>query len=136
MNYDELETAFLFVGGAAPGERTAVICPQTGQILFRSETGDVDEMSDEESCTDSWLEIPHKSELGLGRELVLTFVESRLPADLERVRSIFNRRGAYAAYKGLLEARGLLDEWYEFEDTHLKASIRNWCRAEGIEITE
>lgn len=136
MRLDELEAAFLFVGGAAPGERTVMICPKTGRTLFRSETGDVDKMPDEEVDTSAWLEVPHKNELGLGRDLVLAFVEGRLPADLDRVRSIFSRRGAYAAYKELLAARGLLDEWYEFEDTRLMTAIRDWCRAERIEITE
>lgn len=45
---------------------------------------------------DQCIEIPHKVEFGLGRELVFEFVEESLPDDHERVRKIFRRKGAYS----------------------------------------
>ena len=136
MKFSDLEDAFMFVGGAAPCERTAMICAQTGQVCLRSELGGLDEIPEEAYDSDSWREVPHKTELGLGRDLVFSFVSQHLPADLGRVRSIFSRRGAYSSYKNLLEDRGILEEWYEFEDAHQKEALLEWCRVEGIEVTE
>jgi len=136
MKFGDLEDAFLFVGGAAPYERTAMICVQTGQVCLKSELSDFDEIPEEAYDSDSWREIPHKKEMGLGRDLVFLFIAQHCPADLDRVRSIFSRSGAYSRYKDLLEKRGLLEEWHEFENAHQKEAILQWCRDEGIEVTE
>jgi hypothetical protein len=85
MKFSDLEEAFLFVGGAAFGERTAMICPQTGQICIRSDLGGVDEIPEEAYDSDFWWEVPHKNELGLGRDLVFSFVSLHLSADLDFV---------------------------------------------------
>ena len=135
MKFSDLEDAFLFVGGAAPCERTAMVCAQTGQVCLRSELGGFDEIPEEAYDSDSWRVVPHKNELGLGRDLVFSFVAHRLPEDLDRVRSIFSRRGAYSNYRGLLEERNILEEWYEFENDHQKEAILEWCRIEGIAVT-
>ena len=135
MKLSDLVDAFMFVGGAAPCEHTAVICPQTGQICYRSELAGIDEIPEEAYDSDFWRDVPHKNDLGLGRDLVFAFVSHRLPGDLDRVGDIFSRRGAYSNYKGLLEERGRLEEWYEYEDARLKEVILEWCRVEGIEIT-
>ncbi len=136
MKFSDLEDAFLFVAGDAPYLHTAMICVQTGQICLKSELGGFDEIPEEAYDSDSWRMIPHKNELGLGRDLVFSFVAQRIPADLDRVESIFNRRRAYSRFKDLLEKRGFLEEWYEFENSNQKEAILEWCRAEGIEVTE
>lgn len=134
MKYDDIENAFLFVSGAAPYEHTAMICTQTGRVYLRSELSGFDEIPEEANGSDSWLEVPHKNELGLGRELVFAYTRERLPADLDQVRSIFGRKGAYSNFKDLLEKRGILEEWFEFENDRLKEAILEWCRVVGIEV--
>ncbi len=136
MKLSDLEDAFLFVGGAALGECTAMICPQTGQVCLQSEMGDLDEIPEEAYDSDSWWDIPHKTELGLGRNLAFTFVAQRIPKDIDRVERIFSKRGAYSRFKDLLHDRGILEEWYEFENARLKEEILEWCQGEGIEVTE
>jgi hypothetical protein len=136
MNYNDLEDAFLFVSSGAPFEHTAMVSKKTGQVCLRSEMGDLDEIPEEAYDSDSWLDIPHNNDLGLGRDLVFAFVAQRLPADLDRVESIFSRKGAYSRYKDLLGKRGVLEEWYEYENASLKEAILQWCRDEGIEVTE
>lgn len=136
MEFSDLENAFFYVGSAAPYEHTAMICTKTGQVSFKSELSGIDEIPEEAYDSDSWQEVPHKNELGLGRDLVFSFVTQKIPADLDRVRSFFDRRGAYSSYKALLEKRGLLEEWYEFENAHQKEAILQWCRDVGIEVTE
>jgi len=135
MKLSDLEEAFTFVGSAGFGERSALFCSQTGQVCLRSELGDLDEIPEEAYDSGLWLEIPHKNELGLGRDLVFSFVSQNLPADLDLVVGYFNRRGAYSNYKRLLEKRGVLEVWYEYEETCLKEAILEWCRVEGIEVT-
>ena len=135
MKLSDLEDAFMYVGGAAFGERTAMICPQTGQIYLRSELGEIDEIPEEVYESDLWFEIPHKKELGLGHDMVFSFVAQHVPADLDRVERIFSRRGAYSNYKDLLAERGILEEWYVFEETRTREAILNWCRVMEIEVT-
>jgi hypothetical protein len=36
----------------------------------------------------------------------------------------------------LLAARGLHDEWYEFEEQAVDKAMQEWCEAHGIELTE
>jgi len=67
MKLSDLEDAFIFVGGASIGERTAMINRQTGEVLLRSELSDLDEIPEEAIESEAWLEVPHKNELGLGR---------------------------------------------------------------------
>ena len=134
MKPSDLEEAFDFVGGAPPFERTAMICLQTGQVCLRSEFSGFDEIPEDAYDSDLWLDVPHKNELGLGRDLVFSFVSQSLPADLDRIVAIFRRRGAYSNYKDLLKERGILEEWYEYEEARLKEAILEWCHAKGIEV--
>ncbi len=136
MKLSDLEDAFLFVGSVAPCEHTALICPQTDQVCLRSEMGELDEIPEEAFESDAWHEIPHKRDLGLGRDLVLEFVSRKLPADLDRVQRIFSRPGAYANYKDLLDERGVIEEWYAYENACLRDAILEWCRDEGIEVRD
>ena len=54
-------------------------------------------------------------ELDLGKPLALDFARQFLPGDFDDVRQFFSRRGAYARFKDLLDRRGVLDQWYDFE---------------------
>ncbi|HEV2300126.1 MAG TPA: hypothetical protein VGR91_01030 [Stellaceae bacterium] len=52
------------------------------------------------------------------------------------VRTIFNRKGAYARFKDLLARRRLLDGWHEFSDKAEKAALREWAAENGVELTD
>lgn len=88
-----------------------------------------EELSERRDC----IEIPHRTDLNLGRNLVFEFVEQYLPSDFERIRDIFKRKGAYKRYKDFLEDRGFLQKWYDFENTRQLETLRAWC--EDNEIT-
>lgn len=132
----DLEEGLNYVSGAPYGERSATICPRTGKIHLHSEFDDFAEHAEEVPEPEDQVEIPHKNDLRLGRELVLYFVAEHLPDDLAAVEAYFRKRGAYAKYKTLLEGRDVLDEWYEFENARVKAALRNWCRASDIELLD
>ena len=132
--FEDLEMAYFFVSSAPYGEHSAVLRKDTGKILYQSEMGDWDEISDEDGESDDAVEIPHKNDLDLGTRLVFDFVSTNLPDDCNFVRQIFNSRGAYSRFKDFLESKGLLQSWYDFEAGHQERSLRQWCKENDIEL--
>ena len=135
FSFSEIEDAFMYVGSAMYGMNSAVLCKDTGKILYRSDMAGIDEIEDQEDLDwDQCLDVPHKNDLDLGRTLVFEFVEERLPDDYGRVRQMFRRSEAYSRYKTLLERRGLLQEWYNVENSREERALRKWCAENGIEL--
>jgi hypothetical protein len=133
VRLDDLLFALEFVSGDMGNE--AYLCVRTGQIFSHSDVGDNEEpLPDDVFDSEKYICIPSKRELGLGKPLALRFGFEALPDDFERIEGIFRQRGAYARFKDLLERRGLLDEWYRFESENQAREIREWCKAEGIEL--
>ena len=133
--FSEIENAFMYVASAMYGMNSAVLRTDTGKILYRSDMAGIDEIEDEDDLDwDQCIEIPHKNDLGLGRNLVFEFVEEYLPDDYERVRQMFHRSGAYSSYKDLLERRGLLKKWYDTEKSREERALRKWCKENEIEL--
>lgn len=135
IKFEELFDAFQFASFGPPGESRAFLSKATGAIYCRAEySEDLDELPSDLEEGDKYLEIPHKNDLGLGKRLVLAFAEEFLSSDFGRVREIFSHRGAYARYKDLLEARGVLNQWYDYEASAQKFALREWCVANEVEI--
>ncbi len=140
LSYSDLEDAYLFVSGAPYGESAALICANTGKIYYRSSWYSEEEAEElfgkiDESCS-RFIEVPHKYDLDLGKNLIFEFVEAFLPDDYDYVRSIFRRRGAYRRFKDFLYRRGMLEAWYDFENERTEKALREWCKEEGIELTD
>jgi len=95
---------------------------------------DEDIPEDLETSAD-YLCLPDKGELGLGRDLVFSFVEEKLPTEWEAVRAFFRRRGAYARFKDMLATRGMLEEWYRYEETSTEEALRQWCDDNGLQMS-
>jgi mannose-6-phosphate isomerase-like protein (cupin superfamily) len=122
----------------AAWEAQAFLDRETGKTYLVSDAIDMDEALEElpdDLDSERYLEIPRRSELDLGKPLVLAFVAERLPGELDRVEGMFRRRGAYRRYKDLLEERGLLDAWHAFEEQAEKRALVEWCQEQGIEVT-
>jgi hypothetical protein len=135
FTFSDIEAAFMYVGSAMYGMNSAVLCKDTGKILYRSEMAGIDEIADEEDIDwDQCVEVPHQNDLDLGRNLVFEFVEEHLPDDYGQVRQMFRRSGAYSRYKALLDRRGLLQAWYDVEHNREEQALRRWCRENGIEL--
>jgi hypothetical protein len=133
----EMRDAFDFVilGDALGAE--AYISLDTGKIHLRTVDGDVmeeDEAPDDLETSDRYIALPHKAELDLGRRLVLRFTEQELPGDYDAVRDLFRRKGAYAGFKRLLESRGALQRWYDYEERGTGEALRAWCEDNGIQL--
>lgn len=132
MTFDTIEDAFDFVGGAPPGERTAVVHRKTGESFYASFMSDFDELPEDVDDNDDYIDIPHKNELGLGRPLVAEFVQERCPDLIEAVLRIFRHSGAYGRFKNLLAGKNLLEVWYAFERQRPREALLQWCGENGI----
>jgi hypothetical protein len=135
VRYEDLSLAFDFVSSGAPMERQAYISLDTGKIYWVSDLAlTEDELPDDFEESDRYLEIPHKNDLDLGRDLALRFAERELPEAYDRVAAYFGHRGAYRRFKDYLEETGHLDKWYAFEAEQVDRALRAWCEANQIDI--
>jgi hypothetical protein len=94
VDFSDLLLAFEFVSSGASGQNTAEWLDDDDQDLL-------DDIEDPAK----YFTIPDKRELDLGKPLVLKFTRHHLPDDYDKVQEIFSRKGAYARFKDLLEAR-------------------------------
>jgi hypothetical protein len=92
ITFSEIQDAFLFVSSAENGMHSAILCKDSGRIYYRSESVDLDEIEEKVDCN-TFIEIPHKNDLDLGRELVFEFVELHLSEEMTYVQRIFYGRG-------------------------------------------
>ena len=134
MKFNDIENAFIFVSMTPKYTNSAILCKESGEIYYVSGLGDSDELPDDVDDNDKYIEIPHKNDLDLGKALVIEFVSEHLPEDLQEVVNIFNRKGAYARFKQLLENKELLNQWHEHEDKKQEAALKEWCVENSIEI--
>ena len=131
VKFDDLSTAFDFVGFASPMEhRASCRWIPARSTESRERMIKEDECWDDLETSDGYIEIPHKNELDLGNNLALQFVESGCQTVHGR-RGLFRHRGAYARFKELLAAKGGLQEWYAFEAESTVRALREWCEANG-----
>jgi hypothetical protein len=138
VTYDDLLLAFDFVCSGGPLEHQAYISLDTGKTFWMSDGQAVedDEIPTDFEESDRYLEIPHKNDLDLGRELVFRFAEERLPHHRHRIAEIFDRRGAYQRFKDLLARENRLEEWYAFEAEATRQALQQWCEANGIRLVD
>ena len=133
--FDKILEAFEFVSFGPAEEHHAYLCLETGKIYWHSELGDdSEELPEDIDDAEKYVAIPHKNDLDLGKNLAIDFVDEFLPDDVNDVARMFSRRGAYSTFKNLLERRGLLPRWYEYETAAQEKALREWCTGQGIEI--
>jgi hypothetical protein len=74
VDAEELRTTFEFVSFGAPLEHSAYICIDTGKIYCHSLSAGLEEEEDlpeDLETSDHYIAVPHKNDLGLGRNLAL-----------------------------------------------------------------
>ena len=137
IKFRDIEDAFFFVSMGEMYMNSAILCIKTGQIFYISDFGDSDELPEDiDDDPDKYIDIPHKNELNLGKALVINFTSIHMPDNMEKVQSIFRKKGAYSRFKDLLETKGLLEKWYDFEEAQQKNALIEWCRENNIETLE
>ncbi len=135
VSAEDLRGAYEFVSAGAELDASAYICLETGKIYWTSADAGLptDDLPDDIEDSTRYLAVPGKHDLDLGRALVLAFVAEELPDDYDTVAGFFRRRGAYGRLKDLLEARGKLALWYDFQNRSTGEALRAWCADQGIE---
>jgi len=138
MKWSDIETAFEFVNSAPYGENRAYLCPTTGRVVWNSDFMDSLEEEEESDVLleeGNWIEVPHKNDLGIGRELVFRFAARNLSAaDYARIERIFSHRGAYGNFKDLLCERKLLQAWYDYSSQAEEKALEQWAAEQNIPI--
>jgi hypothetical protein len=136
VRLDDLELALLSVGGEYGGR--AYVDLRTGEVHHASALlGEYDdELPPDLDDEARYVEVPDKRALGLGKPLALEFARLFLPDDLEAVREMFGRRGAYPRFKDLLARRGEIDRWHAFENDAVAEALRVWARDNDIPLTD
>jgi hypothetical protein len=134
IKFSDIEHAFFYVSSAPMTAKTAILCQETGEIFYASDYDDENQIPEEIYFREDCIEIPHRNDLDLGRNLVFEFVEQYMPEDFERVREILRRKGAYGKYKDLLEDRNILQKWYDFENARQTETLREWCEDNEIAL--
>ena len=136
VSLKDILEAFEFVSADNTGEHQAFLCRQSGKVYWYVEYSDdeLSELPDDIDDREKYVQIPDKKELDLGKPLVLDFARQFLPNDFDEVRQIFSSRGAYARFKDLLNRRGALDQWYDFEAKAEERALRMWCDLNSIEV--
>ncbi|MBA1147653.1 hypothetical protein H0Z60_11380 [Ectothiorhodospiraceae bacterium WFHF3C12] len=121
------------------GEVEAYLSLETGKVHLQLEPGAVDDMEplpDDIDDADKYVAIPDKYHLDLGKDLVFRFVSDYVPEDVGTVRGMFSRKGAYRRFKDFLEDRGLLDQWYAYEEAAIERALREWCEYQGVALSD
>ena len=137
VKFDALLDAFEFVSFGQPSEHEEHLCVETGTIHFHTEYGDNEKpLPDDLDDSSKYIAIPHKNDLNLGRSLVLRYTREFLPDEMGKIQEIFSHAGAYARFKEMLESRGKIQHWYEYEATAQRQALREWCVDNGIKIDD
>lgn len=135
VKFSELLDAFHFVSFGDPLEHRAFINPNTETIFYLSDGFDTeDDVPDDFETSDQYITIPHKHDLDLGRQLVLSFAEEQLPDHYDVVAGFFRKKGVYRRFKDFLEDRGQVEQWYAYEAQAIEIALRAWAEEEKIEF--
>lgn len=134
VSYDDLEMALEFSSSGDEFGSCAYIDQKSGKIYYVSDFVDEPCLEDID-VNDKYKLVPHKRELGLGKSLVIEFSEKYIPNMVGNIQRIFSSRGAYSAFKEILEDNGLLEKWYEFEKEETQKALVQWCNEVGLEIS-
>jgi len=132
INFSEIEDAFMFVSMGQPYEHMAYLSKESGEIYYHSEYGDNPEELPEDIDDPIYTAIPHKKDLGLGKNLALEFAYKFIVQKAEYVESIFRKKGAYSKFKNLLKQLGMLDKWYTYEENAQRVALLKWCEENEI----
>lgn len=120
-------------GASAGVEGEAYVSRLTGEVHWVGEGCD-DEPPEDIGDESLYVAVPGQSDLDLGRPLALRFVRERLPDSYDTVRGIFSARGAYTRFKSLLDGAGMLDAWYQYEQSAVAQALSEWCAENGFAL--
>ena len=135
VSFDDLQNTFAWVSSTHPCENVAFVSRVTGKIHWRVEdVDDGEELPDDIDDSDNYVEVPHMTDLDLGKQLAFDFARQHMAQECDRVGDAFRKPGAYARFKTLLDRHGLLQTWYDFEAKATEQALREWAEAESLTL--
>ena len=135
VSYADLLNAFDWVSAGPPLENAAFIDRETGTTHLTSTIMELEEEVPEDlDDATRYIAVPHKVDLHLGKSLALEFTDETLPDSYAVVARFFSKRGAYARFKDLLDRKGLLQSWYDYEAAAVERALREWSEENGIQL--
>lgn len=137
VKFDDLLAAYEWVSSSSPTENEAFVSRITGNIHWSSSMIELaDELPEDIEDGSIYVNVPHKYDLNLGKNLALTFAEEQLADSYETVANLFRQRGAYGGFKDFLERKGRLQAWYDYETNATELALREWAAEQGLSILE
>ena len=137
VKLDDLVAAFEWVSASSPGDNQGFVSRITGNVYWSSSVVDLgEELPCDIGDENIYATVPHKYDLNLGKNLALTFADEWLADSYKVVSAIFCQNGAYRKFKDLLERRGLLDAWSDYETKAIELALRQWAAEQGLLIAE
>jgi hypothetical protein len=134
IEFSDIVESFDFVSFGPPSEHQAFLHRESGKIFWHSEYGSNEEELPDDVFSDDYIEIPHKNDLGLGKDLVFEFADNYVPNQIRKIERIFSHKGAYSRFKALLQEEGLLEKWFDFENDTQQRALKDWCKEHNIDI--
>lgn len=135
VKYDDLLAAYEWIS-SSPGDGEAFVSRITGNVHWSSSTLELDDELPEDIEDGSvYVVVPNKYDLHLGKDLALTFAEEQLADSYQTVADFFRQRGAYGRFKDLLERKGCLNAWYDYEAKATELALREWAAEEVLSIS-
>lgn len=136
VKFDDLLAAYEWAS-SSPDECEAFVSRVTGNIHLSSSTMELDDELPVDIEDESvYLSVPNQHDLNLGKNLALTFAEEQLADSYQTIAGFFRQRGAYGRFKDLLERKGCLETWYQYEARAIELALREWAAEAGLSITE
>ena len=133
VSIGELEDALMWTSTSPEFYCRALISLDDGRIWLRNVDGWVEGDAPDEGA--DYLEVPHKNDLDLGRELALRFADDAAPRHVaDDVYDAFRRKGAYRRFKDLLDRHDLLEAWYEYERRATIDALERWAAENGLVV--
>lgn len=135
-SYHDIEDAMMFAD-AIFGEGGAYYDPENDAIYLKGSGIEEEQQKIPESVDwDACISIPGEKQLDLGRALIDRFVKEIRPADADRVRSFFARRGAYRRFRVWTETLGLADQWHAYRSRAERDTLVAWCAEHNVPLTD
>ena len=141
--FPEILEAYALAGFGNSGYGTVdvFLCRESGKLYWRYyEFSGLEQYNDELPADiedeEKYIQLPDKKDLDLGVKLVMDVARQVLPQDADDISDMFRKRGAYSRFKQLLLRRGVLEQWYDFDQKATEVALRQWCEDNLVELSD
>lgn len=131
---DQLELAF---GSASSRDFIAAACVdrRTGEVHWVGGHDPIENaLPDDVDGDPNYPRVPDKHDLDLGNRLAFRCARDCALELMDAVHDAFRRCGAWSRFKDMLDAKDLLQAWYEYENQATVEALSDWAEGEGFAV--